>query len=92
MHSRCSTKRALLCVGPDGRECISDHGNKQVDEPEIQDDDGEDEKYGGDKELAINDGVHQMSPLPVISSVTSQTYAQLTPLTEAMTMTCKAAK
>ena len=50
-------------VFTNGRECVGDNGDKQVDEPEIQDDETDDEEKTRDEELGVHHSVHEWRPL-----------------------------
>lgn len=60
---RRGTECTFLRLGPDGCECVGDHGDKKVNEPEIKYNDGCDEEQAGHEELGINHAVHDISPL-----------------------------
>jgi hypothetical protein len=62
-HLRRGTECTFLRLGPDGRECVGDHGDKKVDEPEIKYNDGCDEEQAGYEELGVDHAVHDRCPL-----------------------------
>ena len=52
-----------------GRERIRDNGNKQINKPEIENNDADDEIETGDEEFGIDHRVHKGRPLLKYTSV-----------------------
>jgi hypothetical protein len=59
VDSRDSTERARSRFRFDGRESVCDHGDEQVDQPEVEHDKANDEKEAGYEELRVDHGIHQ---------------------------------
>jgi hypothetical protein len=51
VDSQDSTEHARSCFQFEGRESVHDHGNKQVDQPEVEHDETNDEKEAEYEEL-----------------------------------------
>ena len=60
---RRGTKCTFFRLGPDGRECVGDHSDEKVDEPEIKYDNGCDEEEARYEELRVDHAVHEAGPL-----------------------------
>jgi len=88
---RCGAERTFLRLGPDGCESIGDHSDKEVDEPEIKYDDGQDKKDARDEELRVNHVVHHRCPLKfLVKHLLRINDQRHTPLALATTITCNA--
>jgi hypothetical protein len=58
-HSQSSPKCTLFRISSNSRERVGYDGNKQVDEPEIENDDASNKEETRDKKLRIDDLVHE---------------------------------
>lgn len=61
-YVRNRAKRASLCLFPDRFECINDHRDKEIEEPEIQDDNAANEEKARGEIFRIHGQVHDWSP------------------------------
>jgi hypothetical protein len=91
VDSRDSTEHARLRFRFEGRESVHDHGDKQVDQPEVEHDETNDEKEAGYEELRVDHGIYQCQPPGRnVSKHDSCDEKSLTVLADATTNTCRA--
>ncbi len=56
---RRSSESTSLRFCANGIEGIRNHGNKKVDNPKIEDNDGHDKVEAGNKKIRVNHGIHE---------------------------------